>query len=76
MFLNFIRSDVRKCLGGGGLYLLLHGPSSALGQLTVVVHGGCSAPRRFSIFPPLWVQHPPGTFPCSLVLDAHKAAVQ
>lgn len=57
-------------------YLLLHGPSSALGQFAVVVHGGCPAPRRLSIFAALWVQHPPGALSCSLVLDADKAAVK
>ena len=59
-----------------GLYLFLCGPSSALGQLTIVVHGGSSAARRLSVLSPLWVQHPPGAFSCSLVLYAHKTAVQ
>lgn len=57
-------------------YLLLHGPSSAFGQLAVVVHGGCSAPRRLSVFAALRIQHPPGAFSCSLVLDAYKSAVK
>lgn len=58
------------------LHLFLGGPSSALGRLAVVVHGGSSASRWLSILSPLRVKHPPWAFSCSLILYAHKAAVQ
>lgn len=50
--------------------------SSALGELAVVVHGCCSAPRRLAILPALWVQHPPRTLTRPFILDSNEAAVQ
>lgn len=57
-------------------YLLLRGSSSALGQFAVVVHGGGSASRGLSVLPSFRVQHPPGTFSRSFILNANEAAVQ
>lgn len=58
------------------MYLLLRSPPSALGQLGVIVHRGGSATGRLSILPPFRIQHPPGAFSCSLILDAHETTVQ
>lgn len=57
-------------------YLFFSGSSSALGELAVVVHGCCSAPRGLAILPALGVQHPPRTLARPFVLHPDKAAVQ
>lgn len=57
-------------------HLLLSGSATTLGELAVVVHGRGSAARGFAALPSFRVQHPPGAFPCALILDTHKAAVQ
>lgn len=57
-------------------YLFFSGSSSALGELAVVVHGRCSAPRGLAILPALGVEHPPRTLARPLVLHPDEAAVQ
>jgi hypothetical protein len=57
-------------------YLLLGSPSSALGELAVVVHGGSSTSGGLPALPSLGVQHPPRALPCPLVLHTNKTTVE
>lgn len=48
----------------------------ALQVLGAVVHGDSSPTGGLSHLSSIWVQHPPGTFPRSLVLHSYEACVE
>lgn len=41
-----------------------------------VIHGGCSPARTLAHLPTFWVQHPPGTLACSLILHSDEPGMQ
>lgn len=57
-------------------YLFLGSSPSTLGKLASVVHGRSTAAWWLAVLTTLWVEHPPWTFPCPLILHSHKATVQ
>lgn len=54
------------------------GSSFTLQELGAIgaVDGGGASPGSLPHLPPLWVQHPPGTFPCALILDTDEPSVE